>query len=666
MRILDKAKAKNKIQELIKLLKIQEDFYYKEDKPLFKDQNYDAWMRELSSLEQKFPDLVVDNSPTQRVGGQPLKSFKTVAHKTKLLSLDNAMNFEELEAFDERVRKGLGIGTGKIEYVAELKMDGLAVSLHYKKGKFILGATRGDGKRGEDITQNLKTIKAIPLALKEAVDLEVRGEAYLPLKDFAILNQEREELEEARFANPRNAAAGSLRQLDPKIAASRPLDIFIYFGLGLAEKKHSVLLASLAKLGLKTNPNSKVCLGLEEVKKFIKHWEEKRETLPYEIDGIVVKVNDLDAQKNLGTTARAPRWAIAYKFAPIQAETIIEKIDVQVGRTGAITPVAKLKPIKVGGVTVKRSTLHNEDEIKRKDLKIGDHVKIQRAGDVIPEVVSVIKSKRPASAKEFKMPSTCPVCHGKLYRPQGEAITRCINAACPAQVKERIRHFCTREAMDIEHVGPAVVDQLVENKLVKNVADLYTLTKKDLANLERFADKSAQNVIDSIQNSKDRPYDRLLYALGIRMIGRTVASLIAEHYDSLEDLFDIKSEELEKIHGIGTKVAASAEHFFAQRDNQALVKELQKAGVRCRVSGIRGPKPLKGKTFVFTGGLKNMPRPEAEELVRKLGGHPSSSVSKKTDYLVAGYEPGSKYAKAKKLGIKVLNEQEFDKLTKQA
>jgi len=431
-------------------------------------------------------------------------------------------------------------------------------------------------------------------------------------------------------------------------------------------KKHSDVLDYLAQLGFKTNPNTEICSGLSEVKNFVEKWEEKRDKLPYEIDGIVVKVNTLADQKKLGVTARAPRWAIAYKFAPRQAETIIEKIDLQVGRTGAITPVAKLSPVKVGGVTVKRATLHNEDEVKRKEIKIGDYVKIQRAGDVIPEVVSVIKAKRTGDEKEFQMPKHCPVCNSELYRPEGEAITRCINAACPAQVKERIRHFCTREAMDIEHVGPAVVDQLVEHKLVKDVADLYGLTTKELESLARFAEKSARNVIDSIQNSKDRPSDRLLYALGIRMVGRIVASLIAQHYDSLEDLFDIKAGELEKIHGIGDKVASSVERFFAQKENHKLIERLKKDGVRITAQKAKGPQPLKNKTFVFTGGLAMMARPEAEELVRSLGGHPSSSVSKQTDYLVAGTEPGTKYEKAKKLGVKIISEKEFDSLIKKA
>jgi DNA ligase (NAD+) len=654
-------KIKEKIEHLRTQIHHHDYLYYNLDKPTISDAAYDKLFRELQELEAAHPNLITPDSPTQRVGGAPLKSFETVTHKKPLLSLDNAMSEEELEEFDKRVREGLE--KESVEYVCELKMDGLAVALIYKDGKFQVGSTRGDGIHGEDITQNLKTIKSIPLVLKEAVDIEVRGEVYLPYADFVKLNEEREETDEAKFANPRNAAAGSLRQLDPKITANRPLDVFIYFAeIDQELKTHLARLEYAKSLGFKINPNIKLCYGLAEVKKYIKHWDAGREKLDYEIDGIVVKVNDIAAQQKLGFTARAPRWAIAFKYPPMQAETIVEDIKVQVGRTGAITPVAYLKPIHLAGVMVKRATLHNEDEIKRKGIEVGDHVIVQRAGEVIPEVVKV--SKHSAQAKPFKMPKVCPVCGEELYRPEGEAITRCINARCPAQVKERIRHYCTRTAMDIEHVGPALVEQLVDNKLVKDVADLYSLDKADLQKLERFAEKSAQNVIDSIQSSKDRPHDRLLYALGIRMVGRTVAVLIAQHYDSLEELFDVKAEQLQKIHGIGPKVAESVEHFFAQKDNHKLIERLKQAGVKVRGERAKGPQPLKGLTFVFTGGMETMMRPDAEELVRQLGGHPSSSVSKQTDYVVAGTDPGSKYDKAKKLGVKIITEQEFVRLAK--
>lgn len=659
---MDKAQAKKKIEKLRQEIHHHDHLYYVLDKPEISDAEYDKLFRELKELEKKFPDLVTADSPTQRVGGEPLKAFKTYKHKKPLLSLDNAMNEDELMDFDRRVREGLG--KSKVDYVCELKMDGLAVSLIYKKGKFEVGSTRGDGVNGEDITRNLKTVRSIPLTLEKLEDLEVRGEVYLPYDDFVKLNQEREEEDEAKFANPRNAAAGSLRQLDSKITAGRPLDIFVYYGETHPKlKTHYETLEHIKKLGFKVNPNTRPCHGIEEVKKYVKHWEAAREKLEYEIDGIVVKVNDLAAQEKLGATGHHPRWAIAFKYPPMQATTVIEDIKVQVGRTGAITPVAHLKPVHLAGVTVKRATLHNEDEIKRKGIKIGDHVVVQRAGEVIPEVVKVIKEKRTGKEKDFHMPKKCPVCGEELYRPEGEAITRCINASCPAQVRGRIQLFCMRGAMDIEHIGPALVKQLVEKKLVKDVADLYTLKKKDLQKLERFADKSAQNVIDSIENSKNRPPDRLLFGLGIRMVGSATASDISKYYDdNLERIFNESSEKLEKIPGVGPKVAKSVAHFFSEKGNQELIKKLEKEGVHIKAAKAKGPQPLKGKTFVFTGGLDKMTRPEAEELVRKLGGHSSSSVSKQTDYVVVGHEPGSKFDKAKKLGVKTISEAEFLKM----
>lgn len=655
---MNKEQSSVRVKQLRKELNHHNKLYYVLDKPKISDAEYDKLFRELKALEKQFPELVTADSPTQKVGAAPLKKFESVKHKTPLLSLDNAMNMEELEAFDKRVREGLG--QDKIDYVCELKMDGLAVVLTYKDGQFVGGATRGDGKTGEDITLNLKTIKDIPQQLKKKVSLSVRGEVYLPYNDFVKLNAEREEASESRFANPRNAAAGSLRQLDSRITAKRPLSIFVYYGESKL-KTHFETLTQLKQLGFKINPNTKLCRGLEQVKSFINHWESKRETLDYEIDGIVVKVNNLADQKELGQTSRAPRWAIAFKYPPMQAKTIVEDIQVQVGRTGAITPVAYLKPVHLAGVMVKRATLHNEDEVKRKDIKIYDEVIVQRAGEVIPEVVKV--AKHTPQSKEFKMPTTCPVCSGEIYRPQGEAVARCINAACPAQVKGRIVLYAMRDAMDIEHLGPAVVDQLVSAKLVKNIADLYYLEKKDLLKLERFADKSAQNLLDSIELSKDRPYDRLLFGLGIRMVGRNTASLILQHFDSLEDLFHIKAEKLAHIQGVGPKVAHSVEHFFAQEENVKLIERLKKSGVTIKATQAKGPQPLKGKTFVFTGSLENISRSEAEEFVRKLGGHPSSSVSKQTDYVVAGSEPGSKYDKAKKLGVEIISEEEFMKLT---
>ena len=661
--VLSISEAKKKIERLRKEIRHHDHLYYVLDKPEISDREYDKLFRELEEIEKQFPDLVTADSPTQRVGGEPLKSFKTVTHKTPLLSLDNVMGEEELMEFDRRVREGLG--EDKVEYVCELKMDGLAVAMTYKKGKFVVGSTRGDGVHGEDITSNLKTIKAIPMVLPEEVDLEVRGEVYLPIKDLFKLNEERAAADEPPFANPRNAAAGSLRQLDPKITASRPLTIYLYFAETHPRfKTHYETLEYIKELGFRINPETRICRGIEEVKKHIKHWETAREKLAYEIDGIVVKVNDLADQEKLGFTARAPRWAAAFKYPPMQAETIIEDITVQVGRTGALTPVAHLKPVHLAGVVVKRATLHNEDEIRRKGIKIKDHVKVQRAGEVIPEVVEVIKNKRTGHEKEFHMPKECPVCGAKVFRPEGEAIARCTNAAGPAQVMGRVRRFTSREAMDIEHVGWALIDQLVEKGYVKDAADLYSLTKQDIMKLPRMADKSAQNVIDSIKGSLDRPLDRLIYALGIRMVGRRTAQLLADHFNDIDSLAEASEAELSKIHEVGPKVAESVVTFFQQKGNRHLVEKLKKAGVRTKELGTKGPKPFKGKTFVFTGGLEKYTRPEAEELVRKLGGSASSSVSKETSYVVAGTEPGSKYEKAKKLGVEILSEEEWLKMVK--
>jgi DNA ligase (NAD+) len=661
---MDKKQAAKKIAKLREEIRHHDYLYYVLDKPEVTDQAYDKLFKELEALEQQFPDLVAPDSPTQRVGGEPLKAFKTVTHKTPLLSIDNVNSEEELLDFDRRVREGLG--KNKIEYVAELKIDGLAVSLIYKKGQFIQGSTRGDGVHGEDITQNLRTVKAIPLSIKGNEDIEVRGEVYLPYDEFVKFNEARKEKDEAIFANPRNAAAGSLRQLDPKVTAGRPLNIFVYYGIVPKQKKHYEILEHLKQLGFKVNPNIRVCAGIGEAWKYIQHWEKKREDLPYEIDGIVIKVNDLADQENLGYTARAPRWEIAFKYPPMQAESVIEEITVQVGRTGAITPVAHLKPVHLAGVVVKRATLHNEDEIRRKEIKIKDHVKVQRAGEVIPEVVEVIKSKRTGHEKEFVMPKACPVCGAKIFKPEGEAIARCTNISCPAQVMGRIIHFTTREAMDMEHVGPALVNQLIEKGYVKDAADLYSLTKEDIKKLERMADKSAQNVIDSIKASLDRPFERLLYSLGIRMVGKRTAQLIADHFSDIDELAKASVEDLSKIHEVGPKVAEAIVNFFREKENMHFIEKLKKAGVKVKAPGTRhlAPGPLKGKTFVFTGGMTHYTRPDAEELVRKLGGNASGSVSKRTDYVVTGTEPGSKYDKAKELGVEILTEDEFVKMVK--
>ncbi|KAF0134364.1 MAG: DNA ligase (NAD+) [Candidatus Saganbacteria bacterium] len=654
---MDKIQVKHKIDKLRKEINQHNYLYYVLDKPEISDATYDKLFRQLVDLEKQFPDLITEDSPTQRVGGEPLKEFKTIIHKNPLLSLDKVTSENDLRGFDERVKKVLNKNV--VHYFVEVKFDGLAMALSYKKGILEKGSTRGDGVRGEDVTQNIRTIKTIPLRLNDPIDIEVRGEVIFPYKEFVKLNEERIENEEPKFANPRNAAAGSVRQLDPKTTSKRTLEFFAYYGTpqkGI-ETQYD-LIKYLHKIGYKVYLPLMLLKGIDEVIKYINELEYKREKLKYEIDGIVVKVNDLADQKKLGATTHHPRWAIAYKYQPMQAETIVEDIVVQVGRTGAITPVAHLKPVHLAGVVVKRATLHNEDEIKRLGLRIKDYVKVQRAGEVIPEVVSVVEGKRSGQEKEFHMPKKCPICGSEIYRPENEAIARCTNFACPAQVKERIRHFCTRGAMDIEHMGPAVIDQLVENKLIKDAGDIYSLNKEDLTKLERMADKSAQNILNAIEKSKERDFDRLIFGLGIRNVGKHIASLLAEQFADIEKLSQAKEEEISDIYGIGETVAKSVVHFFKQKGNQVIIEKLAKAGVNMKAKAQKGPKPLAGKHIVLTGTIEYS-RDEAESLIRKLGGHPSSSVSKQIDFVVAGSEPGSKYEKAKKLGVKIINEKEF-------
>ncbi|MCU0641593.1 MAG: NAD-dependent DNA ligase LigA [Candidatus Margulisbacteria bacterium] len=655
-----RAAASKRIEQLRQEIRHHDHLYYVLDKPVLSDQAYDKLYRELVDLEKEHPDLITPDSPTQRVGGEPLKAFKTVTHKVPLMSLEKANNEEELLAFDKRVREALN--NKDFDYFLEMKYDGLAISLKYENGILTQGATRGDGIHGEDVTTNIRTIKTIPLRLLKEVNIEVRGEVVLLNDDFIKLNEQRADNDEPLFANPRNAAAGSVRQLDPKISSDRPLMFFPYYGSpqkGI--QTEDKMREYLSELGFKLNPLWKYS-SIEEVIKAVHNLEDKRGKLDYEIDGVVVKVNDFVSQNKMGATARAPRWAIAFKYSPMQAESVIEDIQVQVGRTGAITPVAHLQPVHLAGVIVKRATLHNEDEIRRKEIRIKDHVKVQRAGEVIPEVVEVIKSKRTGHEKEFVMPQKCPVCGAEIFKPEGEAIARCTNATCPAQVMGRVRLFTSREAMDIEHVGWALIDQLVDRKLIHDAADLYTLEKADIMKLERMADKSAQNVINSIKASLDRPLERLIYALGIRLIGRRTAQLLADHYHDIDSLAGAQEDELSKIHEIGPKVAASIVTFFKQKGNRELIAKLKRAGVRVKGQGSRVIGPLSGKTFVFTGGLANYTRTSAEELVRKLGGSASGSVSKQTDYVVAGTDPGSKYEKARKLGVTILTEKEFEQL----
>jgi DNA ligase (NAD+) len=658
---------KKRVEKLREEIEHHNYQYYVLDQPEITDAEYDRLMRELEKIEEEYPELRSHNSPTQRVGASPLEAFEIVRHTLPMLSLANAFDETEAKDFDKRVKKFLGTSSD-VTYVAEPKLDGLAVELVYEDGSFVVGSTRGDGINGENIIQNLRTIKTIPLHLlrNEILPperLEVRGEIIMQLSRFKALNQKREEAGEPPFANPRNAAAGSVRQLDSKITAERPLEIYCY-GVGEVSghsfKTHWEILHTLPRWGLRTNPNIRRCQNIDEVLEYYHGMNEKRETLPYEIDGIVVKVDRLDLQARLGEIARSPRWALAFKFQPKQETTKIIDIKPQVGRTGALTPVALMEPVRVGGVEVSRATLHNQDEIDKKDVRIGDTVIIQRAGDVIPEVVQVVTSRRTGKEKKFQMPSKCPVCGAEVIKE--EAIHRCIGLDCPAQLKGRIRHFASKRAMDIDGLGIKLIDQLVDTGLVKDVADIYYISKDQLIELERMADKSAQNIIDAIEKSKEKPLSKFLYALGIRHVGETTAVDLARHFPRLDDFFNLSEEDLMEVEGIGPEVAASVHQFFSDKKNKESIERLKKAGVKVIEGKPREKGKLAGKTFVFTGTLKDFGRDEARSLVESMGGKTTSSVSKKVDFVVAGEDPGSKFDKAKELGIKTLTEEEFKKL----
>ena len=658
---------RKRIEKLREEIEYHNYRYYILDRPEISDAQYDRLMRELEKLEEEHLELRSPNSPTQRVGAPPLEAFEIVRHTIPMLSLANAFDESEAKDFDKRVKKFLG-SSAEITYVAEPKLDGLAVELVYERGQFVVGSTRGDGVNGENITQNLRTIMTIPLQLirKEVPipeRLEVRGEVIIQLKKFKELNRKREEIGEPLFANPRNAAAGSVRQLDSKITAERPLEIYCY-GLGEVTgrrfKTHSEILQTFPKWGLRTNPNIQRCQNIDEVLEYYHKMNEKRETLPYEIDGIVIKVDRLDLQTRLGEISRSPRWALAFKFQPKQETTKILDIVVQVGRTGAITPVAVMEPVKVGGVEVSRATLHNQDEIDKKDVRVGDTVVIQRAGDVIPEVVQVITSKRKGTEKKFRIPSKCPVCGAEVIKE--EAIHRCIGLDCPAQLKGRIKHFASKRAMDIEGLGVKLIDQSVDKGLIKDVADIYYINKEKLIELERMADKSAQNIIDAIEKSKTKPLSKFLYALGIRHVGETTAEDLARQFPRLDDLFRLSEEDLMEVEGIGPEVAASVHQFFRDKKNRESIELLKKAGVKVIEPKIKEKGKLAGKTFLFTGALKDFGREEARNLVESLGGMTASSVSKKVDFVVVGEDPGSKSDKAKELGIKILTEEDFKRM----
>jgi len=668
---MNKEQARIGIEKLRKDIEYHNYRYYVLDDPVVSDAEYDRLMRELIKLESEYPEFLNPNSPTQRVGAKPLEEFSTVSHTIPMLSLANAMSVEELKDFDKRVKKLLNISD--VDYVMEVKIDGLAVELIYVNGEFTLGSTRGDGYTGEDITQNLKTIKAIPMRLLHSPDaptperLEVRGEVYIGKKEFEELNRKRELSGEPLFANPRNAGSGSVRQLDPRITVERKLNIFCYAAgqiIGVKIKTHFQLLEYLKKWGFRINPYARLCKNVEELIKHYNYINGIRVEIPYEIDGTVIKVNRLDYQDRLGTVSRSPRWAIAYKFEAHEETTIVEDIIVGVGRTGALTPVAILKPVSISGVEVSRATLHNEDEIKRKDIMVGDTVVVTRAGDVIPEIIRVIKENRTGCERHFVMPEKCPICGERVVRPLGEAIRRCININCPAQIKGSIEYFASKRAMDIDGLGEKLIEQLVDKKVIKDVSDLYYLKKDDLSSLERMADKSAQNIIDAINTSKKRPFARFIYALGIRHVGEHISTLLANRYKDINKLMCVREDELLAIPEIGPEVSSSITSFFQDEKNKETIKRIKaKVEIEYKI-GVK--KRLEGLTFVFTGTLKGMERDEARNNIEQLGGKTSSSISKKVDYVVVGDEAGSKFEKAKSLGLKVLNEEEFLKLIQNA
>jgi DNA ligase (NAD+) len=663
-------KTRRRIEQLHKEIEQHNYNYFVLNQPTISDTEYDRLLRELQALEEQFPQLTSPTSPTQRVGAPPQTEFKTVRHSIPMLSLANAFSDDEVREFDVRVKKFAE--AEQIKYVTEPKFDGLAVELVYEDGVFVLGSTRGDGERGEDVTQNLKTIKSIPLQLRREFPipkkLEVRGEVYMELADFRKLNEVRAEAEEPLFANPRNAAAGSLRQLDSKITAQRKLHFFCYDvgqAVGISFKNQAELLKTLPLYGLRVCPIFQVCKNIEEALEFYRHLQERREDLPYEIDGVVIKVNDFAIRRRVGEVSRSPRWAIAYKFPPKQATTRVKDIIVQVGRTGKLTPVAVLEPISLAGVTIQHATLHNQDEIDKKDIRIGDWVLIQRAGDVIPEVVQPVASQRTGAEQRFTMPEYCPICGDRVVRLPDEADYRCVNLSCPARLKESILHYVSRGAGDIEGLGEKWVEALMDAGLITEIPDLYALKDKqiELVRLERMGAKLAQNLLEAIEKSKRISLARFIYGLGIRHVGEHLSELLAQHFRNLEALMNADEEKLLKVEEVGPTVAQSILAFFGDERNRKLIRRLREAGVTVEEeptpSDIR---PLTGKTFVFTGTLKNLTRSQAEALVKAAGGRVSSNVSRKTDYVVAGEESGSKLEKARTLGVKVLSEEEFGKL----
>lgn len=664
---MEKREVKKRIELLRREIKRHDRLYYVKDRPVITDREYDDLMNELIQLEERHPELKKPDSPTQRVSGEPTAGFKTAKHIVPMLSIDNTFSAEEIRDFDERVKKSLGVK--KLDYMVELKVDGASISLVYIDGKLSRGVTRGDGREGDDVTANIRTIKGIPLHLKKDAPrlIEIRGEIYMPQKEFLALNEEREQRGEELFANPRNAAAGSLKLLDAQLVAKRHLNILVH-GTGAIEgadiKSQYEFYEFMKYMGLRVNPELTRLSDIEDIINYCNEWEKKKEKLDYHVDGMVIKVDLFEYQRRLGVTTKSPRWIIAYKFPAERKETKLLDIVVQVGRTGALTPVAILKPVHIAGTTVSRSTLHNMDEIARKDIRIGDSVLVEKSGEIIPQVVGVVKSKRRGSEKKFKMPMTCPVCGSKTVRYEDEVAVRCENVSCEAQLKQRILHFASRSAMDIEGLGEAVVEQLVDNKMIRDYGDLYYLNFEQVKRLERFADKSARNLVDAIERSKGNEISRLIFALGIRHVGVHAAWILAQRYGSVENIAKQNAEALRANREIGPVMAESINGFFRNKDNLRVLERLKKTGVKMAEKIIKAKGIFSGKTFVFTGALASITRNEAEELVRKQGGRTSSSVSRETDYAVAGSEPGSKYETAKKLGIKIISEEEFTRMVK--
>lgn len=661
---LTQDQAAEKMKALREEIRYHEKKYYVDNNPQISDFEFDRLVKDLDRLEGQFPELITPESPTQRVGEKPVEGFPTVRHKLPMMSIDNCYTVEELREFEQRVQKLL---SGQpIEYVAELKIDGLGISILFREGKYVQAVTRGDGVQGDDVTASVKTIKSLPLGIPRHQDIEVRGEIYLPFESFQKINRDREEKGEPVFANPRNAASGSIRLLDPREVASRKLDVFLYAlyieGAEMASQWEN--LKTIKALGFKTNPHSRLCRKLDEAVDYWKEWTEKRDSLDYDCDGVVIKVNSTRQREALGVTAKFPRWAISYKFPARQATTRLNDIIVQVGRTGALTPVAILEPVKLSGTTISRATLHNEDEIRRKDIRIGDYVLLVRSGDVIPKIVGSMKERRTGKEKKFIFPARCPVCHSKTFKPEGEVVARCTNPSCPARLRESILHFSARRAMDIEGLGEALVDQLLEKKLAGAIPDIYSLAYDDLVGLERMGPKSSRNLLEEIEKSKVNDISRLIFALGIRHVGERLAQTLAAHFRDVDKLAKARLEELTGIEDVGPIVAESVVFFFQQPENLELLRKLKNAGLTftSKKADIRKNQPLSGKTFVLTGKLEHSSRDEAKVLIEGLGGTVADSISSKTAYLVVGEDPGSKLDKARKLGVQTLTEAEFLKL----